>query len=155
MPTPDFVVELRKHVGHAPLWLHGVTAVVVAGSRVLLGRRADDGAWTPITGIIDPGEEPATAAAREVLEETGVVAMVERLASVGSTPIVEHANGDLAQYLDLTFRCRYVSGEPHVADDESTDVGWFDLHDLPAMPPPLIARVDAAVHGGPEALFAR
>ena len=28
-------------------------------------RRADDGAWTPVTGIIDPGEEPAIAAVRE------------------------------------------------------------------------------------------
>lgn len=155
MPTPDFVLELRRHVGHAPLWLHGVTAVVVDGSRVLLGRRADTGAWAPITGIIDPGEQPAVAAAREVLEETGVVVEVERLASVGSSPLMEHVNGDLAQYLDLTFACRYVSGEPHVADEESTDVRWFDPDALPPMAPELLARIDAALHGGPEAQFVR
>ena len=28
MGTPDFVLELRKHVGSAPLWLAGATAVI-------------------------------------------------------------------------------------------------------------------------------
>ena len=27
MPTPDFIVELRKKIGHDELWLPGVTAV--------------------------------------------------------------------------------------------------------------------------------
>jgi 8-oxo-dGTP pyrophosphatase MutT (NUDIX family) len=30
------------------------------------------GVWQPVTGRIDPGEGPASAAAREVLEETGL-----------------------------------------------------------------------------------
>ncbi|MGO1582440.1 MAG: NUDIX domain-containing protein, partial [Actinomycetaceae bacterium] len=73
MGTPDFIVELRRHVGHSLLWLTGATAVVVRGAdpEVLLVRRADDGRWTPVTGIVDPGEEVADAAVREVLEETG------------------------------------------------------------------------------------
>ena len=33
-------------------------------------------------------------------------------------------NGDRAQYLDLTFRCRYLGGDALVADDEtSTSAG--------------------------------
>ena len=40
MPTPDFVLELRRHVGHAPLALTGVTAVVFRDEKVLLGRRS-------------------------------------------------------------------------------------------------------------------
>jgi len=68
MPTPDFVLALREKIGTASLWLSGVTAVVVRGDEVLLVRRADTGAWTPVTGIIDPGEEPAVAAVREVEE---------------------------------------------------------------------------------------
>ena len=50
MATPDFVLALREKIGHAPLWLSGVTAVVIRGSHsrheVLLVRRADTGAWT-------------------------------------------------------------------------------------------------------------
>ena len=83
MATPDFIVELRKQVGHTELWLPGVTAIVLkpieAGAplwavpEVLLVQRADDGQWTPVTGIVDPREEPHHAAVREVAEETGLV----------------------------------------------------------------------------------
>ena len=43
MATPDFVLELRRHIGSAPLRLVGVTAVVFKDEKVLLGRRADNG----------------------------------------------------------------------------------------------------------------
>lgn len=132
MPTPDFILELREKIGTHPLSLAGVTAVVIRDGSVLLGRRSDNGWLTPITGIIDPGEEPADAAARETLEEAGVVCRVERLAWVHQIPRVVYANGDQADYLDLTFRCAWVSGEPYPADGEMTEVGWFDLQALPA-----------------------
>ncbi len=131
MPVPEFVTALRAHVGTAPLWLSGVTAVVLDGDRVLLGRRADNGLWAAISGILDPGEQPARAAVREVLEETGVVVRVLALASVDSGDVVTYPNGDQAQYLSLAFLCEYVSGQAHVADDESVEVGWFPLDALP------------------------
>ncbi|MBM6405573.1 NUDIX domain-containing protein [Phycicoccus sp. CSK15P-2] len=153
MPTPDFILDLRAKVGHAMLWLPGVTAVVVDGERVLLVRRADTGEWTPVTGICDPGEHPADTAVRECLEETGVVAQVDLLAWVNVTRVVEYPNGDRTQYVDHTFRCRYVSGEAHVADDESSEVGWFGLDDLPPMSEPHVERVRTAVaHEGPTRL---
>lgn len=133
MPIPDFVVDLRKQIGHGELWLPGVTAVVRRAGEILLVRRSDNREWTPITGIVDPGEQPAAAARREVLEETGVTAEVERLAWVNNGPPVVHANGDRARYLDLCFSCRHVGGDPHVADEESIDVGWFPIDDLPEM----------------------
>lgn len=137
MPTPPFVLELREHVGHRELWLIGVTAYVLRpgerGPQVLLVRRVDDGRWTPVTGIVDPGEEPDLAAAREAHEETGVSIEVERLLAVRATGLVRYPNGDESRYLDHAFRCRYVSGDAHVADDESSEVGWFDVTDLPPL----------------------
>ncbi|MDN5600454.1 MAG: hypothetical protein L0G52_07965, partial [Brachybacterium sp.] len=55
--TPDFVLSLRERIGHELLWMPGVTALVLdpERTRMLAVRRADDGAWTPVTGIIDPG----------------------------------------------------------------------------------------------------
>jgi ADP-ribose pyrophosphatase YjhB (NUDIX family) len=155
VPVPDFVLQLRQHVGHAPLWLPGVTAVVLRGEEVLLGRRSDNGSWTPITGIVDPGEQPATAAEREVLEETQVVAVAERLAWVHAEPELTHPNGDRALYLDHTFRCRYLSGEPEVGDDESTAVGWFPLDALPVLSEKFRARIACAVTDDPAARFDR
>jgi ADP-ribose pyrophosphatase YjhB (NUDIX family) len=134
MPVPDFVLELRSRVGNDLLWMPGVSAVVVhEDGRLLLGRRSDNGLWAVVSGILEPGEQPALAAVREVAEETGIDAVVEGLASVSSGPEpVRYKNGDRAQYLDLTFLCHANgAGDPWVADDESTAVGWFELDALP------------------------
>jgi predicted RNase H-like nuclease/ADP-ribose pyrophosphatase YjhB (NUDIX family) len=153
-PVPDFVVAIRDKIGSEhPLWLPAVTAVVRRGDQVLLVRRADNGHWSPVTGIVDPGEEPAVAAAREVTEETGVRVRVDRLASTGVHPEIVHANGDRAAYLDLTFACTWVDGEAHVADDESSDVRWWPLASLPPMSDLLLARIEAALGDEREARF--
>lgn len=149
MPVPEYVVRLRESIGHDLLWLPGTTSVVLDGDRVLLVCRSDNGEWAPVTGIVDPGEHPARTAVREVAEETGVTCSVEALVWVNVTDPRVHTNGDRAQYLDHTFRCRYVGGTPHVADDESTEVGWFPLAELPPMKPALRDRIAVAVeHAG-------
>ena len=133
MPIPEFVLALRDRVGHDPLWLPGVSAVVLDDDgRVLLGRRADNGRWAVVSGILEPGEEPGVAAVREVLEETGVVAEVVALTAVSVSEVVRYPNGDVAQYLDVCFWCRATGGTAAVGDDESLEVGWFPPDALPA-----------------------
>ncbi|GMA28368.1 NUDIX hydrolase [Arenivirga flava] len=157
MATPDFILSLRSRIGTELLWLSGVTAVVLreggGGTEVLLVRRSDNGAWTPVTGIIDPGEQPAVAAAREVLEEAGVVAEAERLAWVNTLPPMTYGNGDESQYLDLVFRFRWVSGEPHPVDGENTEARFFALDALPPMSEGMLARLRSALPERGEARF--
>ena len=155
MPIPDFVVELRRLVGHAELWMPAVTAVVRRGDEVLLVRRADTGEWAPVTGIVDPGEEAAAATAREVLEETGVRVRVDRLASTSVVRDVVHDNGDRAAYLDQCFACTWVSGEAYVGDDESSEVRWWPRDGLPPMKQELRERIDAAFADEQAARFVR
>jgi ADP-ribose pyrophosphatase YjhB (NUDIX family) len=153
MATPDFVLSLREAIGTAPLWLSGVTAVVTKGDAVLMVRRADTGAWTPVTGIVDPGEHPADAAAREVLEEADVTAEPVRLAAVGVTDVIVYGNGDQASYLDHTFRMSWTSGDPAPADGENTEARWFSRDALPAMSGEMRGRVEAALSDEPGARF--
>jgi 8-oxo-dGTP pyrophosphatase MutT (NUDIX family) len=128
--------------------------VVVRDARVLLGRRSDNGHLTPVTGIVDPGEEPADAAVRETLEEAGVVCRVERLAWVHQIPRVTYDNGDQSDYLDLAFRCAWVSGEPYPADGEMTEVGWYELAALPAeVSAEMRRRIEVAVQDEVPARF--
>jgi 8-oxo-dGTP pyrophosphatase MutT (NUDIX family) len=143
MPIPEFVAELRRHIGQVPLWLPGATAVVIRDQRVLLIKRSDNLAWTPVTGIVEPGENPADCAVREVLEETGIHVVARRLALVSVSRPIIHANGDQAQYLDLVFRMDWVSGEPFPADDECVEARWVDLAELPEMSVDMRRRVDA------------
>ncbi|MFH8486889.1 NUDIX hydrolase [Streptomyces longisporoflavus] len=132
MAIPDFIRTIRADAGHQLLWLPGVTAIVFDDEgRVLLGRRADNGKWSAIGGMPDPGEQPAACAVREVFEETAVHCVPERVVLVESLDPVTYPNGDICQFMDITLRCRAVGGEARVNDDESLDVGWFALDQLP------------------------
>lgn len=42
-----------------------MTAVIHRDDEVLLVRHSGNGAWAPVTGIVDPGEEPAVCAVCE------------------------------------------------------------------------------------------
>ena len=80
MPAPEFLVELRRHVGHDKLWLPGVVAIVVRDvpadapawqtPEVLLVKNADSGAWTPVTGIVEPDEQLTDRVHRRGVLET-------------------------------------------------------------------------------------
>ncbi|MFF0298233.1 NUDIX domain-containing protein [Kitasatospora sp. NPDC004614] len=154
MGIPVFLAELRELVGHRPLWLSGVGVVPVdEDGRVLLGRRADNGEWSLVGGIVDPGEQPADAAVRECLEETGVTVLPEALTSVTVSPVIEYPNGDHAQYLELTFRCRPLAGEARVNDDESLEVGWFHPDALPELDASARKRIELALAGNSTAYF--
>ncbi|MEU8031350.1 NUDIX domain-containing protein [Streptomyces sp. NPDC049099] len=132
MATPDFIRTLRASAGPQLLWLPGITAIVFDDEgRVLLGRRSDTRKWAVIAGIPEPGEQPAACAVREVFEETAVHCVAERVVLVQALNPITYPNGDCCQFMDITIRCRAVGGEARVNDDESLEVGWFEVDALP------------------------
>ncbi|MEU3534418.1 NUDIX domain-containing protein [Streptomyces murinus] len=146
MATPDFIRTLRASAGHQLLWLPGVTAIVFDDAgRVLLGRRTDTRKWSVVGGIPEPGEQPADCAVREVFEETAVRCLPERVVLVQALQPVTYGNGDVCQYMDITFRCRAVGGEARVNDDESLDVGWFAVDALPGLNEFALSRIKRAM----------
>jgi 8-oxo-dGTP pyrophosphatase MutT (NUDIX family) len=150
MTTPGFIRELRTRIGHQLLFLPGVSAVVLDDDgRVLLGRRADNGLWSIIGGIPEPGEQPAEAAVREVYEETAVRCEVDRVLLVQTLEPVRYANGDACQYMDTSLRCRAVGGRARVNDDESLEVGWFTRDALPPLGEFALTRIKLAAADGP------
>ncbi|UYG16390.1 NUDIX domain-containing protein [Brachybacterium huguangmaarense] len=155
MATPAFVLALREKIGNDPLWLSGVTAIVLDAERrhLLVVRRRDNGAWTPVTGIIDPGEEPAVAGTREVLEEAALQVRPVRLVDVRALGPMTYANGDTAQYLDLCFLYEHVAGEPYPADGENTEARWAPLDDLPPLNARFREQLAHALSGEPAATF--
>ncbi|BDR54854.1 ADP-ribose pyrophosphatase [Bombiscardovia apis] len=136
MSTPQFVLDLRKSIGHDLLWLNGITAYVQReDGRLLLGKRADSGKWAIVYGINEPGEEPADTVVREVKEETGVDVIVTDFVAVKSQhKATTYTNGDITMYMDHLYLCKpdpKGNIEPFVGDDESLEVGWFEPDQLP------------------------
>lgn len=74
-------------------------------------------------------------------------------------PRVTYENGDQTDYLDLTFRCTWIEGDPYPADGEMTEVGWYRLDDLTGVGvgdqvgADMRARIEAALTAGPDARF--
>jgi 8-oxo-dGTP diphosphatase len=137
VPTPEYIAAIRRVYGQGRLLLPGVSAVVIRDDlepgrvHLLLTRRSDTGRWSLPAGIVEPFEQPAASMLRELEEETRVTAEVERLALLRTDPDVVYPNGDRCQFIAMCFRCRYVSGEAQVGDEESTEVAWFAADDLP------------------------
>ena len=151
MPVSSYIAGLRAHIGHDLLMLPSVSAVVRNDAgQVLLARRSDNGRWSLPAGVVDPGEQPAAAALREVFEETGVHCETERVVSVHAMrePIT-YPNGDVCQFMDITFACRAIGGEAHVHDEESTEVGWFSVDALPKLRDFALFRLKQALGDGP------
>jgi len=104
--------------------LHSVSVagvVVREDGRVLVIKRADNGAWEAPGGVLELDERPEEGACREVLEETGIKVETERLTGVYKNM----KRGVVA----LVFRCRPVGGE-ECTSDESVDVRWFTREEV-------------------------
>ena len=154
MPISPFVVNLRKKIGKDLLHLIGINAVVLNDrGEVLLVKSKETNQWMPIGGMIEPGEEPADAAIREVYEETGVRIVPQRLAGVYDGPHVEYSNGDLVRYITIVFLCRAVGGEPHAHDDENSDARFFPIDKLPDLQADYRRNIAVALANRSEAFF--
>lgn len=89
--------------------------------------------WTLPGGGIDPGEDPADAAVREVFEESGYHVELDELLGVDNLVIPgEKRNpssgreGIPLQNLRIIYRARVTGGQLQVEADGSTDdVAWF------------------------------
>lgn len=132
-PMSQYVAALRSQVGHQPLLLPGVSVLVWDDDqRLLLVRQAESGQWSTVGGGVEPGESPADAARREVLEETGLdVELTSVRAAVGGPAYeVVYANGDRCCYVSTVFDAREVGGLLAADLEEVVEVRWMELIEL-------------------------
>jgi 8-oxo-dGTP diphosphatase len=89
--------------------------VVERDGEILLARRANEparGLWTLPAGFVDAGEDPARAAERECLEETGLQVDVTGLIDVVFG--LEHSRG---AHIVIFYRAEVRSGSLQPGDD--------------------------------------
>src|SRR5690606_34978606 len=112
----EYVRGLREHIGTGLLLLPAVSAVVRNDrGDILMVKRADNGEWATPAGGMDPGEQPADAVVREVLEETGVDVAIDRIIAVTMVEAT-YPDGNQCQFLSTWFVGRAVGGDARVND---------------------------------------
>jgi ADP-ribose pyrophosphatase YjhB (NUDIX family) len=102
--------------------------LVERDGEVLLVRRTNEpqrGMWTIPAGFVDAGEDPATAAVRECLEETGLMVRVTRLLDVIFG--LEHPRG---AHIVIAYAGEVVSGDLQPGDD-ADGAAFFPPEALP------------------------
>jgi ADP-ribose pyrophosphatase YjhB (NUDIX family) len=140
----EISAELTSAVnGHAPAELrrlfledlHYMTPYTVVDTvifdemeRILLIQRADNGRWALPGGACEVGEVAATAAAREVWEETGCIVEIDHLIGVFDS---RHSKEELLHHLYIfLFTGHLIGGAPRITR-ETQDIRWFAADEIP------------------------
>jgi ADP-ribose pyrophosphatase YjhB (NUDIX family) len=129
-----YVRRLRDKVGHDLLLLPSTAVLPRDGAgRILLVRLIDSGNWATIGGAVEPGERPHDGAVREAEEEAGVTVELGAVLGVFGGPdyYVTYPNGDVTAYVATVFDASVAGGEPRPDGDETSEVGWFGVDELP------------------------
>ncbi|MFI1284689.1 NUDIX hydrolase [Streptomyces sp. NPDC020858] len=114
------------------------TVVVDDGGRVLLQRRTDNRMWALPGGRMELGESIGDCAARETLEETGIVVEITGIVGTYTNPghVFAYDDGEVRQEFSICLLARPTGGSLRTSD-ESFEVAWFipeATDELPMVP---------------------
>jgi 8-oxo-dGTP pyrophosphatase MutT (NUDIX family) len=100
---------------------NGQVEVALASRRTKRGALA----WGLPKGLVEPGEQPEEAALREVREETGLEARIER--SLGDVNYWYVWEGERVKKKVTFFLMEATGGDLSLHDHEMEEVKWFPL----------------------------
>jgi 8-oxo-dGTP diphosphatase len=118
--------------------------------RVLLVHHNKIGLWLYPGGHVDPNEAPAEAAVREVVEETGVHAVVLGETAFAHAAVASHATPwaviemDVTdskdgqhRHIDFVYVCRASGGDLTAQLEEVAGARWVPVADVAGLPTPV------------------
>ncbi|MFJ8628950.1 NUDIX domain-containing protein [Kitasatospora sp. NPDC093550] len=130
----ETVTETETDWGSERPWLTADIVVIRTDDRVLLIQRADEphkGSWALPGGYVDQGERCDRAAARELEEETGIVAMPEELVQVNA--YTDPDRDPRGRVVTVSYLLEVASGVTAVAGDDAATAEWHPLDKLPPL----------------------
>lgn len=142
----SYISDIRKFVGHRPIMSTAAMCIIYDDIKgILLERRSDNGLWCMPGGAIELGETLEEALAREVMEETSLEIFDPKLLDVKASVHMIYPNQDEVYYTDVVYLVNHYSGTlKH--DEESTEVKWFKIGELPEIMPTQSDYIQKFIH---------
>lgn len=159
-PEPDQEALRRRFVGHLEtaadgMWrtsypdhlTAGALVIDSRGERVLLNLHRKARRWFAFGGHAEPGDATvADVARREAREESGIedlelVATPAQL-DVHAVPFCDPRGG--VHHLDVRYLAIAPDHARQVVSDESLDVRWWPVDELPDLEPAMLTLIDRA-----------
>jgi ADP-ribose pyrophosphatase YjhB (NUDIX family) len=133
-----YLGKLRQVVGSRLLMVGGGRAVLEnSDGKILLHKRSDFDVWAFPIGGAEEGESAEQCIIREVLEETELKIIDYEAIGFASDPrfeTVAYPNGDITQNFCLILYSGTWTGELSCENEETNDLRFFELSELPLMP---------------------
>ncbi len=136
----SYIEWLRSRVGQRKVFLvFGTVVLRDENGRILLQRRTDFNFWGLPGGVMELGEDVATCARRELLEETGLTTGSLRLVGVYTDPKydVTYPNGDQVQQFTVCLTGQMAGGTMQPDGHETSEQAFFAPKDIVKMDLPL------------------
>ena len=130
----NYIMDLRKVVGHRPLLQVGASVIVEdKQGRILLQLRHDNHSWGYAGGSVELDEKVEDAAKRELYEETGLIANKLKLFGIfsGKGTHYVYPNGDEVSNVDIVYVCDDYYGDLKCQEDEVDELRFFEINDVP------------------------
>lgn len=139
----DYILQLRKYVGHRPILIVGAAVFVLdEQNRLLMMKRSDSGLWGLPGGATEPGEVVEDAVKRETLEEVNLEIVEMSLFGVFSGPefYYKYPNGDEVYNVTILYLSQNWRGEIRL-NHEHSEWKWFAADEIPADSSPPIKPI--------------
>ena len=140
-PADEVMEQYTQNLAHHTPMV-GADAAVLRDGRMLLIKREDNGLWAMPGGGTDVGETWAQSVERELREETGVVGTATKLLGVFDSRL--WCSRSKYHLYESVWLVETHDDQTPMAGPETTDVGFFPEHDLPALDPGHADRVPLA-----------
>jgi ADP-ribose pyrophosphatase YjhB (NUDIX family) len=109
-----------------------VRAAAFRDGKILLVQESSDGQWTLPGGWADVNDSPTEAVERELVEESGFIGQVTKLAAVYDRAKHPHTPPFPFHVYKMIFLCEIKSGEPRTSS-ETLAVDFFSPDALPPL----------------------
>ena len=129
----DYIHTLRAKLGSEKIILNCAGTLIERDGQVLLQRRADNGRWGFVGGLLELDETYAEAAVREAKEETGLDVRLTSFLGIYHNHDMVWQNGDRAHVIGACFTAEIVGGGNPRTDEESLELRFFSPDALPPL----------------------